>query len=67
MPNIPSKQYLDGRLAQLQAACDAHDGRGAAAVIDQIRFDGYPEVADGLLRDLVEQGSRDLVAAAGAP
>jgi hypothetical protein len=59
----PTPEYLTGRLAQIKAACDARNGELAAGIIGLIRADGYPEVADTLVRDLIGQGLRNLVGA----
>lgn len=66
MPNVPDRDYVDRRTAQLEAAVDASDGKLAVSIMQLIAADGYPELADAWTKGLVEQGLRNLATKAGA-
>jgi hypothetical protein len=65
MSNVPSRDYIDRRTAQLEAAVEARDGALAVAVMELIRADGYPEFAERWTQGLVGQGLQNLAAKAG--
>lgn len=56
MSNIPGREYAERRTKQLVAALNAANGPLAVSIIKLIAADGYPEFADALTRELVEQG-----------
>ncbi len=60
--NIPTEEYARQRMDQVAAACDQRDGELAAAIIQLIEADGYPEFARRLLDGLIELGIRNALA-----
>ncbi len=63
MANSPTRDYLDRRLTEIKAACEARDGDLAVGILNLIRADGYPAAADVILNDLLDQGLRGMVSA----
>jgi hypothetical protein len=56
-----TEQYVRERCAQLEEALDRRDGELAVAIIETIRYDGHPDLADTILHGLIEQGLNNLV------
>lgn len=51
----PPPGYVAQRLRQARVAVDNHAGVGLYAIVQSIRGDGYPELADAIVHDLVER------------
>ena len=64
MPNTPTPEYIKARMAQISAACEAQDGNLALAVVDLVKADGYPRLADQILDGLVNKGLHNLASKA---
>lgn len=56
MPNVPSQEYLDRRIAELESAIEARDGARGVLIMQLIAADGYPEFAADLIRRLIAAG-----------
>lgn len=54
LPEAEARSYLNAKFDQLGAAIRSGDKPAAMAVVQQIRDDGYPEVADEVLDGLIE-------------
>jgi hypothetical protein len=55
MSNIPDRAYMERRIDQIKAACEQSNGELAVGIVQLITADGYPEFADALTRELIEQ------------
>lgn len=60
----PTQQYIHARCDQIAAALGQRNGNLAAGIIDLIRHDGHPELADRLLKELIESGLQRMAAGA---
>jgi hypothetical protein len=64
---VPTREpppHVVDRLRAARVAVEQHQGVGLWVVVQAIRDDGFPELADAIVRDLVE---RVVAAAAGDP
>jgi hypothetical protein len=59
-PRNPSATYLNAQFDQLAAAADHSDGDGAVHIIETIRSDGYPELADKIMGDVIRRGLQNM-------
>jgi len=55
------RAILGPRLAQLTAAIERCDGDTAMKVVEQVRTDGHPIIADQLLERILDDGIREFV------
>lgn len=64
VPTLDLPPHIADRLRAAQVAVEQHQGVGLWVVVQSIRDDGFPDLADAIVRDLVE---RVVAAAAGDP
>lgn len=50
----PTREYVEDKVAQVQAACDLFGGGGVTAIVEQVRADGFPALADMLATEVVQ-------------
>lgn len=62
--STPTEEYVTARVEQAIAAGKQRNGELLVGIIELIRSDGFPEFADALTRELVEQGLANLAKAA---
>jgi hypothetical protein len=58
---IPTRDYIELRAAQINAALSANEPAAVAATLDLIRADGHHDLAAEIQRDLTEQALNQLV------
>jgi len=49
----PDRAYVTEKVAQIKMACASIGGHGVTAIIDQVRADGYPELAIQLAKEII--------------